>query len=1126
MTSRIRSRLLATAASALVASALAAGFAGAVEISTETTEPVSTSTADGASTPGDVTLVSGGSITLDNGTAVTLDSDNNVTVNAGANLTISDADGAVGVRVLGGFTGTVSNSGSIVINESYTRTDEDGDGTLDGPFAQGSGRTGILIEGAAPFTGDIRNSGSIRIKGNDSAGIRSTAAIDGSIAQRGGVNVTGTAGVALDIIGGVTGSVDNEGSLNVAGAGSTALRIQGDVGGGVSNQGTITSTGFAFTNVSNYYDPDEVPDGYEPVPLDADDLNDNGPAVAIGASIGEGVLNNGFVGSGDADDDADGNDPVKDISGDFDVNRRSGTIASFGSAPAVLIAPDVNAAGAGDVVIGLVVERVRDSLDDDEDGDVDEILATFLEGYGFINRGAIQANGLNSGFESAAVVVRGDPGAGRNTVIEGGIFNSGVISSVSFEADTTTILIGDGASTPRFDNTGSVTAQANSETTHVVHLLLVESGAMLSALSNSGTLSAAVRGDGADVIAIQDLSGTLVSIDNTGRIVAAHSFDNDDDDGDGVLTDADEQTGLAVALDLSNHAPGQDITFVQQYATPTTDANGDGVIDTNDVATPAIIGDVLLGAGDDEFQLLAGVAAGDLSFGDGADRFVIDGGASYTGALSDSDGQLTIEVNDGALNLSNDGDINVTDLTLGDDAAASVAVNLSDGTGARIVAANDVSIAGGASITPQITGVGAIGTTLIEIMRAEGDLLLTGGQDIADNLSIDDSPFLFETTLQTGVAGSADTVLVAVRRRTADELGMNPTQAAAYDPVVLALNADPELLVAVVNAGDAEEFFSAYDQFLPEYAAAALQFAVVNVDGAIGAVGNRLDVVRGGREGAGGVWAQEFGAYMDREDGPRGGAFRGHGLGLAAGVDRPLGPFYAVGLNFVGAASEIEEPTGFDQPLAVSTLQLGGYAAAQLWRNLLLDVYGGVGVDAFESDRNIHVGDVVRGAGASWKGYHAAGSARLAYDLQAGRFFARPAVSLDYFRLDEEGYKESGGGGAVNLAISERTSDVFSQTASLTLGAKFGDPRRSWWSPRMRVGYRVENSVAPLTTARFISGGDSFILDASDLPESGGLFGFTFAAGSRWSSFALDYDADVRDGFIRHGARVAFRFVF
>ena len=1121
MTLRLRALLLASAAPAIVVATPTWG----VDVTGERTTPIATSTANNGAAD-DVDILSGGTIRLDNGVGVTLDSDNAVT-NDGQ-ITITDSDpGAVGVRVLGGFTGSVTNTGSIAIDEDYTRTDADGDGSPDGPFAQGSGRTGILIEGGAPFTGDVRQAGTLRVEGDDSRGVDIQTALNGSFVQAGTMNVIGDRSIALNIADDVVGGdVRIAGVITATGEDTAGVVISGDVDGAAVFGGSITATGYQFSNVSNYFDPDDVPDGFEPPPLDGDDLKIGGPAVAVAGSVRDGVLLNGFVGGG-ATDDVDGEDPEKDIKGDFDENRTAASITSRGSAPAVLIAPDFGSVAPGDLVIGLVVESVRDTRDDDEDDDREEIIATFLEEHGFINRGTVTANGFNVGVESNAVVIRGSQDGAQSATIEGGMLNAGTITSTAFEADATAVRIGDGAVLPTIDNVATMTATTNTETNHAVTVLLIEAGSMVAALDNAGVMTASARGDAADVVAIRDLSGTLVSVTNTGVISAVFSADGDDDDGDGFSDDLDERTGARMAVDLSAHAAGQNVVLRQERATPTRDNNGDGLINDDDIITPTIQGDVLLGAGDDDVQLLAGTMNGALAFGAGADRLTIDGGASYTGALSDSDGQLDVTVADGALNLDTRDDVTVTSLTMGDDAVASFSIDLRDesNAAARIIASGGIDIADGAGIAPSVAGLGEAETTVVEIMRASGGLSLEGGHDIADNLSLE-SPFLFDAALSTTTDGADDVVLVSIRRRTADELGMTANQASAYDSVVSALNADDDLLLAIVNLAEADDFFQAYEQLLPEYSLSALQFAVSNTDGAIGAVGNRLDVVRGGRTGAGGAWLQEFGAYVDRESTASDPGFRGEGFGVALGVDRPFGPFYAVGLSVVGSASEIEQPVGLDDPLSVSSAQIGAYAAANLG-DLLFDAYVGAGADFFESQRRVFVGDLSRESMGDWKGHHATAAMRLAYDVQRGRFFARPAVSVDYLRLDEESFSEFGGGAGIDLRVDERSSELFSSTASLTLGAQFGSVERSWWSPRMRLGYRYENlGSGPYTTARFVSGGDPFVLRADDLPEAGGVFGFTFAAGSRYSSFALDYDADVRDGFVRHGARVGFRFVF
>mgnify|MGYP007076400440 CR=1 FL=1 len=81
-------------------------------------------------------------------------------------------NGATGIFANAGTAGGITNSstGKIIIDESYTPTDIDNDGDLDGPFAVGSNRVGIATGGA--FTGNIVNSGEITIEGNNSAGIR------------------------------------------------------------------------------------------------------------------------------------------------------------------------------------------------------------------------------------------------------------------------------------------------------------------------------------------------------------------------------------------------------------------------------------------------------------------------------------------------------------------------------------------------------------------------------------------------------------------------------------------------------------------------------------------------------------------------------------------------------------------------------------------------------------------------------------------------------------------------------------------------------------------------------------------------------------------------------------------
>src|SRR3546814_11999778 len=169
----------------LTSAALLAAFPAIAQtkIETKITTPVATSTAnDGA--PDDIEITDKGSVVPTGGTAVTLDSGNDVK-NAGT-IQISDASNAAGIRATATGSGAITNSGKIVLDEDYTPKDDDDDGDLDGPFAKGSNRFGIVTDGA--FTGSIANSGEITIEGNHSGGLVANGPLTGSPKNDGQVN--------------------------------------------------------------------------------------------------------------------------------------------------------------------------------------------------------------------------------------------------------------------------------------------------------------------------------------------------------------------------------------------------------------------------------------------------------------------------------------------------------------------------------------------------------------------------------------------------------------------------------------------------------------------------------------------------------------------------------------------------------------------------------------------------------------------------------------------------------------------------------------------------------------------------------------------------------------------------
>ena len=127
---------------------------------------------------------------------------------------------------------------------------------------------------------------------------------------------------------------------------------------------------------------------------------------------------------------------------------------------------------------------------------------------------------------------------------------------------------------------------------------------------------------------------------------------------------------------------------------------------------------------------------------------------------------------------------------------------------------------------------------------------------------------------------------------------------------------------------------------------------------------------------------------------------------------------------------------------------------------------------------------VSRTANGEWSGYGFNARGMVAYEKRLGRYYLRPQASLDYVRLTEGSYTETGGGAGMDLSVQSRTSSRLAAFAGVALGATYG-PSNSW-GPEVLVGYKgVVSENLGVTTARFVSGGDAFTLRSDDISGQG-----------------------------------------
>ncbi|WP_395943523.1 autotransporter outer membrane beta-barrel domain-containing protein [Brevundimonas sp.] len=1098
-------RILLATAVAIAPLLAVTGAQAEIVISTARTTPIQTSNATGTAAD-NIRIASGGSIAVTSGAAVTVDSNNAIDLDSGSSITMAkSADGSTGILVNGGNTGAVTVGGSISITdlqESADVKDTDGDGDLDGPFATGTNRYGVRLTGASPFTGNvlIESGGSIAVEGNNSYGLAVESALNGKLQSLGAVRVVGDNSVGIRTTGPISGNVDLAGSISASGANATGVSVEGDVGGALKIHSTVTTTGYRYTTPPPVRPTTGTYDNATTLfldELDADDLLQGGPAVRVAANVAGGVLldkgpaysaagiegddDNDGVKNGDEDDDGDGvknrEDTDRDGDGVPDASETTASLTSIGGAPALLIGSATNAVNLGAVGTGDAA-------------------------YGLINRGSITGTGLYSGVESRALQL--GVAGGQSVNIAGGVRNEGGIASTALGANATALWIGAGVTAPAISNTGAIQAVASGDGTQAATAILIGAGANVGSLTNTGNLVASFGGNHGSATVIRDQSGTLTQLNNAGSIIGSLTASS---------TDTTAVDGTVTAIDLTANTSG---VTLRQYGIPAasgstaTDTDGDGVPDASE---PAIIGAIKLGSGADTLNAENGTIIGDIAFGAGADRLAISGGAVVSGAITDSDGALDIDISKGTLNATQATATSISNLNVGADGVLIATLDPLANQAGGFNVSGTATLATGAQLGVRFASLleGPERFTIID-----ANTLNVGQLDQA--LLTENSPYLY--VVEAGVDQAAGDLYVDARRRTAEEAGLIPVEASAYDAVYAALGDNETIRNLFLSQTSRDGFTNAYEQMLPDHSGGPLMSLSAGVDAVTRALTGRNASAAPGETSA---WVQEINFYADKDKTDSYG-FRSEGFGVAGGVEKgtDLGAF---GVTAAFTSSDIKDPESeAEEVLSANLLELGLYwrAQGQYWTTW---ARAAGGYATFSADRSLVAEGVYLNNTSDWHGWTAAAAGGASYERNYGRLNVRPELYAEYFRLSEGARTEAGGGDGFDLDIDSRDSHIFSAVAAMNVGYGFG--RDGWIRPELRVGYRQNLSVdAGETIARFASGGPDFVL-SPDAVEGGGLIlGFRLNLGNDLGMLSLTGDAELLEDYVRYSLllRASFRF--
>ena len=1057
--------------------------AAAENIATAVTQPVRTSTVK-AGAPDAITITTAGSVRPTGGTAVTMDSNHAVT-NQGT-IAISNSDGAIGIQALAGTSGDIANTGAITIDETYTPTDTDNDGDLDGPVALGSNRFGIRTDSV--HTGKITNSGTITVEGNDSAGISLGGLLDGAFTHDGTTSVTGGRTVAVQT-GAISGPVRLAGTVSARGEGATAARFGGDIGGALVVQGAIGASGYRFTTAPA-----------NTAALDADDLLQGGSALLIEGSVAGGVV----LAIAPKDNSATDNDEDKD--GIEDAKEGNAVITSFGAAPAMVI-------GATDRAITL--------------GPV----AGTATGFGLIVDGTVSGSGVYSGVDGNGLLIGGRGGA---VTIAGGMGIAGTVNATSLNANATALRIGSGAIVPTVQISGTVSANSGNTTTALATSVRVDAGASVQTLSNSGTIKATAAGTTGSATAIIDAGGGLALIENSGTIAA---------------TGAAADSGHNIAIDLSANTIGATIrqTAVAAGVTApsiTGDVRFGSGNDVFDVADGTVSGAVQFGAGNNTMRLsgdaihsgalafgagndllsLAGTSrlGGTVDFGGGADNLAITGTSLFGGRLVNA-GSLAVSVTGGTFAAT--GPVSIGSLDVGASGTLNATLDKTAGEGTLYNIAGAATFASGATLS----------LTLGDVADAEGRYTILQAGSISGLSGVttktDLIPFMFKASLAANAP--ANTLAVDVARKSAQELGLNRSQASAYSAIFAALQEDEDVEDVFLGINDGDLFRGTLRQMLPDHAGGAFEgvslgsrtFArqMADPQSPVYSMGG-IDLIFSTA-----LWSSE------KDEGDTAAyELGGFGFSVAGEVDTGVGAF-GLAANWFW--------NDYDQGTDLTNVQSDTYELAAYWRGQWsgFSAYarGSAGLVNLSGRRSflgaIGTESVEKTSENEWDGTLVTFGSGLAYEGRSGRFFFRPAVSVDYVRLKEDGYTDTGGGEALDLIVDDRKSDELAANGGLTLGFDVqgsgggnlmgGGRNDRWFRLETEGGWReiVDGSLGS-TIARF-EGGSEFTLDPEQ-NESGWFARLRATGGGELFEVSGEAGAEERHGQTAFSLRGTMRMGF
>ena len=272
------------------------------------------------------------------------------------------------------------------------------------------------------------------------------------------------------------------------------------------------------------------------------------------------------------------------------------------------------------------------------------------------------------------------------------------------------------------------------------------------------------------------------------------------------------------------------------------------------------------------------------------------------------------------------------------------------------------------------------------------------------------------------------------------------------------------------------------------------------------------------------VWAQTFGTYLHQD--PRG-ASNGYNAtvwGILGGYEKQLRSDFALGVSTGYARDEIRTKDSGART-GVDSYQLGLYGSFTR-SAYYLDGLFSFAYNNYDASRHINFGGIDRIPASDYGGQQYSAYFEGGRNFNLKKFMITPLASIQYMRLNIDGYTEKNAG-AANLKVDSQGSNLLQSG----LGAKIAYPIETKnfsiipdFHFKWLYSFINDNQQASST---FTGGGASFTTGGFNSPTS------SFNLGTKWAiltrnntSVYFNYDYEVKPDFYGHSGYVNVRHEF